>query len=192
MRVAGILLGGGKSTRFGSDKLAAQLGGRRLLDIACDHFLEAGLDPVVFVGRLTPQNPRVLVAEPGPAMIDTLRSGLRSIPTGRFAFAPADMPALRPELIRELLAAWEAAKTPFLIPNFRGRRGHPAFAADPQVFFDLGDAREVWQAVDGSICNYAVETADILFDVDTPEDLAAAGSEASRRACVGGGPMPDR
>ena len=82
MRVAGILLGGGKSTRFGSDKLAAQLGGRRLLDIACDHFLEAGLDPVVFVGRLTPQNPRVLVAEPGPAMIDTLRSGLRSIPTG--------------------------------------------------------------------------------------------------------------
>lgn len=195
MRVAGILLGGGKSSRFGSDKLSAELGGRRLLDIACEHFLEGGLDPVVFVGRLTPKNPRVLVAEPGPEMIDTLRAGLRSVPTGRFAFAPADMPALKPALIRELLAAWEAAGTPFLIPSFRGRRGHPAFAAERQVFFDLGDqggAREVWRAVDGSICNYAVDTADILFDVDTPEDLAAAGTEASRRAHVGGGAMPER
>ncbi|MGH7163261.1 MAG: NTP transferase domain-containing protein, partial [Planctomycetota bacterium] len=97
MRVGGILLGAGKSRRFPGDKLASEMDGRRLLDVACAHFLDAGLEPVLFVGALKPTDPRVLHVAPPAAteqMIATLRLGLRALPELPFAFAPADMPAL--------------------------------------------------------------------------------------------------
>jgi molybdenum cofactor cytidylyltransferase len=184
MSIAGVLLGGGASQRFGSDKLAEKLAGERLLDIACAHFLDAGLAPVVFAGRLKPADERVLVVAPGAQMIDTLRHGLAALPDGPFAFAPADMPALAPELIAALRDAFLAAGRPYLVPVHAGRRGHPAFAHSKEPFLRLGDAggaREVWQLAGDDLVHHEVATADVLFDVDRPQDLAAAGAEASRR-----------
>ncbi len=184
MSIAGVLLGGGASRRFGSDKLAAKLGGERLLDIACAHFLDAGLSPVIFAGDLRPADERVLVAAPGAHMIDTLRNGLAAAPDGPFAFAPADMPALGADLIRALRDAFVAAGCPYLVPVHGGRRGHPAFAREKEPFLRLGDrsgAREVWQQAGDDLVHFEVETADILFDIDTPDDLAAAGSATERR-----------
>ncbi len=196
MAIAGILLGGGLSTRFGAPKLEARLFGRRLMDIACGHFLDAGLSPVVFAGRGIPEDPRVIRAGAGRTMIETLRLGLQKIPDDHaFAFAPADMPALFPALIRSL--AEEIAVSPslpgatarqapvFLIPCHGGRRGHPAFARDRAPFFELGDeggAREIWRARADEIVHREVVTADILFDIDTPDDLAAAGDRDARLA----------
>ena len=82
MSVAGILLGLGEGRRFGGNKLAAQIDGRRLVDIACAHFLEAGLNPVVFVGTDKPSDPRVVsvtAAARTNAMIDSLRLGLDAV-----------------------------------------------------------------------------------------------------------------
>jgi molybdenum cofactor cytidylyltransferase len=184
MAIAGVLLGGGASRRFGSDKLESKLAGKRLLDIACVHFLDAGLAPVVFVGAGRPADPRVLVVAPGAQMIDTLRHGLAAVPDGPFAFAPADMPALGSELIASLRDAFLAAGRPYLVPVHGGRRGHPAFAREKEPFLRLGDAggaREVWQHAGEDLVHHEVETADVLFDVDTPDDLAAAGDAATRR-----------
>ncbi|MHC4732557.1 MAG: nucleotidyltransferase family protein [Planctomycetota bacterium] len=184
MVIAGVLLGGGASRRYGSSKLEEKLAGERLLDIACGHFLDAGLAPVVFAGDLEPADERVLVVAPGAQMIDTLRNGLAALPDGPFAFAPADMPALEPELIAALRDAFLAAGRPYLVPVHGGRRGHPAFARTKEPFLRLGDAggaREVWQQAERDLVHHEVETADVLFDVDTPDDLAAAGSAASRR-----------
>jgi CTP:molybdopterin cytidylyltransferase MocA len=184
VQVAGVLLGGGASTRFRAPKLEARWHGRRLLDIACANFLEAGLRPVVFAGSQRPEDLRVARAEPGARMIDTLRNALALFPDGPFAFAPADMPALHAALVRELLDAFVAARTDFLIPVHAGRRGHPAFARKKEPFLRLGDrdgAREVWHEAEGRILHYEVATADVLFDVDTPEDLLALDDEATRR-----------
>jgi len=183
MKLAGVLLGGGASRRFGVQKLEAELHGSRLVDLACDHFLEAGLDPVVFVGRVAPADPRVLVAEPGREMIDTLRNGLALLPEGAFAFAPADMPALSADLIRRLMAVFEGCGKPYLVPSYDGRRGHPAFAREHGAFHRLGDrggAREIWREAGEQLHHEVVASADVLFDVDVPEDLAAAASEAAR------------
>ena len=185
MRVAGVLLGGGESRRFGAPKLEALLDGERLLDRACRHFLDAGLDPVVFAGRGRPKDRRVLVVPGGDAMIDTLRRGLRAIPDVPFAFAPADMPFLAAELVRGLKEVFLASRPTYLVPAHGGRRGHPAFARFREPFFEHGDAegaREIWRLAGTELHHHPVATADVLFDVDTPEDLAAAGSEASRRA----------
>jgi CTP:molybdopterin cytidylyltransferase MocA len=184
VRVAGVLLGGGASTRFRAPKLEARWHGRRLLDIACANFLDAGLSPVVFAGLPRPDDLRVVRAEPGAKMIDTLRKGLAAIPEAPFAFAPADMPALHAGLVRELLEAFLSSGRDFLVPVFQGRRGHPAFALRKEPFLRLGDAdgaREVWRDAGDRILHYEVKTPDVLFDVDTPEDLLALDDEATRR-----------
>ncbi|MHC4225301.1 MAG: NTP transferase domain-containing protein, partial [Planctomycetota bacterium] len=120
MRIAGVLLGGGESTRFGSPKLEALFEGTRLVDVACNHFLKAGFDPVVFCGNVQPQDGRVFVVRPGAEMIETLRNGLRALPKGAFAFAPADMPALLPGLLRGLIRIFQAAERRYMIPVHEG------------------------------------------------------------------------
>ena len=184
MRVAGVLLGGGASTRFRAPKLEARWHGRRLLDIACANFVAAGLSPVVFAGATRPEDLHVVRVDGGARMIDTLRHGLGAIKDAPFAFAPADMPALHAGLVRELLEAFLASGRDFLVPVYGGRRGHPAFARKREPFLRLGDtdgAREVWRDAGDRIVHYEVKTADILFDVDTPEDLLALDDEATRR-----------
>lgn len=188
MRIAGILLGGGLATRFGAPKLEARLHGRRLMDLACKHFLDAGLSPVVYAGRGFPEDPRVVRAGYGRTMIDTLRLGLAHVPEDRtFAFAPADMPALFPALVRELAESIAVldSRYRFLVPCHGGRRGHPAFARDRAPFLALGDregAREVWRVHAAEVEHREVATADVLFDVDTREDLTAAGDRDARLA----------
>jgi CTP:molybdopterin cytidylyltransferase MocA len=185
VKVAGVLLGGGRSSRFGAPKLEAEVKGERLIDASCAHFLAAGLEPVVFCGSVRPADPRVVVVAGGATMIETLRSGLAALPEGPFAFAPADMPALCPDLVRSLLETFLAGNETYLVPCHAGRRGHPAFARSAKAFFRLGDRegpREVWREAGGTLRHEEVETADVLFDIDTPEDLAAAEDEESRRA----------
>jgi len=188
VRIGGILLGAGESRRFPGGKLDARLGGVRLVDVACAHFLEAGLDPVVFVGEAAPEDPRVVRVRPGrrtAQMIETLRLGIRALPPGPLCFAPADMPALDAALVRSLADAFAASGKRFLVPVHGGRRGHPAFAASGEEFLAHGErdgAREVFRAAGERLALHPVATADVLYDVDAPEDLAAAGDAASRRA----------
>lgn len=184
MRVAGVLLGGGASTRFRAPKLEARWHGRRLLDVACANFLGAGFSPVVFAGATRPEDLHVIRVDGGARMVDTLRHALAVVPDGPFAFAPADMPALHGALVRELLDLFLASGKDFLVPVFQGRRGHPAFARKKEPFLRLGDAdgtREVWREAGDRLLHYEVKTADVLFDVDTPEDLLALDDEATRR-----------
>lgn len=185
MRIAGILLGGGESKRFGSPKLAANLDGRRLIDVACENFLDAGFEPVIFCGDIAPASEWVQVAGRGDDMLATLRHGLAAAPEGPIAFAPADLPFLDPKLLEQLAKEFGKCGRRYLIPTFGGRGGHPAFVRDPAAFLDPtleGGARTVWQDAGADLVRHAVDTADILFDIDTPEDLAAAGSAESRQA----------
>ncbi|MEM8882644.1 MAG: NTP transferase domain-containing protein [Planctomycetota bacterium] len=185
MAVAGILLGGGRSERFDGDKLAATIDGVRVLDRACAHFLEAGLEPVVFCGAHVPADPRVLRAPRGARMLETLRHGIEAIGARPFAFAPADLAFLAPDVIRTLCATFEERGVRYLVPVHGGRGGHPAFARDAAAFLDPaleGGARGVWRRAGDELLRLPVETADILYDIDTRADLAAAGTAESRRA----------
>ena len=64
--ILGAVLAGGQSTRFGSDKALAELGGRTLLSLAVDA-LAAQCDAVVVVGR---------EAAPAPTLPDWPRAGM--------------------------------------------------------------------------------------------------------------------
>lgn len=183
--VAGILLAGGDSSRFGSDKLEERVGGVRLVDLACRNFLDAGLQPVVLIGGPLPEEHvlHMRPARPTQHMIDTLRLGLRTI-EGPFAFAPADMSALAPDLIRELLEVFLGSGRDYLVPCHAGRHGHPAFGRTPEPFLGRGadeGAHKVFRAAGDALLLHEVGTADVLFDIDEPADLQAAADAAARR-----------
>lgn len=112
-RVTGIVLAGGRSTRFGGDKLAAKVGGRPLLHLAIDAVTGVADEVVVVVGADAPapalppggQVPVVIArdAVAGQGPLAGLAAGLAAASHPLALLVGGDQPALRPELLRELL-----------------------------------------------------------------------------------------
>lgn len=111
-RVTGIVLAGGRSTRFGGDKLAAEIGGQQLLHLAIDAVARVADEVVVVVGAdapapaLPPGGPvpvvvaRDAVAGQGP--LAGLAAGLAAASHPFALLVGGDQPALEPALLREL------------------------------------------------------------------------------------------
>ena len=90
------------------------------------------------------------------------------------------MPNIAPRLIDELIGAFEARPAARAVAPIRdGRRGNPVLIA--RALFDeamrlVGDqgARRLLAALEpGAVIDIAA-ASDVSFDVDTPDDLAAA------------------
>jgi len=112
-RVTGIILAGGRSTRFGGDKLAAEIGGRPLLHLAIDA-VAAVVDVVVVVVGADAPDPGLPADLPVPVVLarDAVagRGPLAGLAAGLVAashplalLVGGDQPRLRPLLLRELL-----------------------------------------------------------------------------------------
>jgi len=111
--VTGIVLAGGRSTRFGADKLVAEVGGRPLLHRAIAAVAAVVDEVVVVVGAdspaptLPPDVPvpvvvaRDAVAGQGP--LGGLVAGLAAASHPLAILVGGDQPDLRPVLLRELL-----------------------------------------------------------------------------------------
>lgn len=116
MNVSGIVLAGGRSSRFGSPKLQALVDGIPLLDLAVRAVAEVA-DEVVIVGPATggvaltdldslPSRVRVEVVhdpvEEGGPLIG-LRAGLAVVTGDRIVVVGGDMPRLEPAVMRAML-----------------------------------------------------------------------------------------
>lgn len=141
--VTGIVLAGGRSTRFGGDKLAALVAGRPLLDRAI-HAVAEVADEVVVV--LAPDAPvpvlpgrlrapivvaRDLVAGRGP--LGGLAAGLAVARHPRALLVAGDQPLLRVAVLRALLD--ESGEL--------GRSGEPVRPEGPDVVA-LADGESLW------------------------------------------------
>ena len=117
--VSGIVLAGGRSRRFGSDKLAARVGAGTLLDRSVAVVASIAADVVVVVA---PRDHRVLepisgalriVADPeahgGPLV--GLLTGLEAVDQPLVVVVGGDMPALRPDVLRLLVRTLASEQT---------------------------------------------------------------------------------
>ena len=110
-RVTGIVLAGGRSSRFGSDKLVAEIDGRSLLELAVESVGAVATDVLVVCapddGRPLPAAtvPVRRVADPeafgGPLV--GLRVGLEIASEPIVVVIGGDMPSIRPEVLRLLV-----------------------------------------------------------------------------------------
>jgi molybdopterin-guanine dinucleotide biosynthesis protein A len=116
IQVSAIVLAGGRSSRFGSDKLAARIGGGTLLDRSVAAVATVAIEVVVVVA---PDDDRVPAAIDRPVRIVAdraahggplvgLLTGLESIDQPLAIVVGGDMPSLRPDvlglLVRTLIA----------------------------------------------------------------------------------------
>jgi molybdenum cofactor cytidylyltransferase len=195
--VFAIILAAGRSSRFGSDKLLAPLQGRPILARVLDTVTaraRSGLLRAVFLVVREPHGPEARLGEEagaipveatraGEGLALSLRAGLERVGSTAPAIGAAalvflgDQPAIRGEVIEEVVRRWRATGADAVRPRYAGspdEPGHP-------VLLD----RRLWEEVsrlDGDngpgklLGARPVELVDVGGrnpDIDTPADLAA-------------------
>lgn len=186
MTLAGLLLAAGGATRFGSPKVLATYRGEplvcravRLLAPRCP----AGVH--VVVGASAPgvrgalaNEPVTLVDNPDWArgLSTSLVRGVAALPPGADAvlILLCDQPAITPDDLDALIAAWQVEPALIAAAGFSDRLGAPVIIPRglwPQLAALRGDqgARSLleWHAE-----HTTVVMPHAALDVDTPEDLA--------------------
>lgn len=105
---AAVVLAGGSSRRFGSDKTRATLHGSALLDRVVAA-VEPVVDDVVVIGPWAPEPHRhLLEPQPGAGPLSGLAFGLGQVDADRALVLAADHPLLNAELLSALLGALDA------------------------------------------------------------------------------------
>lgn len=188
-----VVLAAGRGERFGGGKLLAPLRGLPLVCHAVAAACAAPVETVTVVvgwdagrvaqavGENAPRAVRIVVAEDhAEGMGASLRAGVRALPPDAQAVLVflGDMPDAPHDVAARLLAEIGAGAV-VAAPSHLGRRGHPvAFGVLALAFLarlsgDLG-ARELMGELPGRKAQLACDDPGVLFDIDRPEDLAAA------------------
>jgi molybdopterin-guanine dinucleotide biosynthesis protein A len=115
--VSGVVLAGGRSSRFGADKLAAEVDGIPLVQHAVTRVAEAAGEVIVVLapGSEPPAFPPGLGvrfafdAREGEGPLEGLLAGLAATRAEHALVAAGDMPALSPLVLAELLRVAEEA-----------------------------------------------------------------------------------
>lgn len=122
--------------------------------------------------------------DPSRGMLSSVRAGVTALGGaaalaargGPLVVAPADLPALRPATVADLLARFSASGAPLAVPVHGGRRGHPLLVAPELVAeIDLLDPavglRQLLARHPAEVLEVETGDAGVLRDVDTPEDF---------------------
>lgn len=191
-RVVGLLLAAGRGRRFAraprDDKLLALWRGE-VVAVRAAETLARGVTRCYAVIRPDADALAALCERAGISVIrcDRAESGMGyslacgvahvawDDATDAVLVALADMPAIRPSTIARL--AGEAGNPDVVVaPSYQGRRGHPVLfgrAHFSQLMGLTGDAgaRDMLRANPPRLV--AIDDPGVLFDIDSPDDLAA-------------------
>jgi molybdenum cofactor cytidylyltransferase len=198
-RVGAIVLAAGQSSRFraggGEDmtKLVAKLDGKPIVRRVAEAALAAKARPVVVVTGYARSSVEAAVADLdvelafnpkfASGLASSLSVGLSAMPgdvVGALVLL-GDMPWIEPRLVDALIAAFLARKDALAaIPSRKGRRGNPVllgrglFERAMRLTGDEG-ARGLIDALNATdLVEVGAPNTGVTFDIDTPEDLAAA------------------
>jgi molybdenum cofactor cytidylyltransferase len=195
VRVAGIVLAAGSSTRMGRNKMLLEVGGQPLVRRAVRAALDAGLDPVLVVlGHEAERAREAIAGLPCRAVLNpdhaqgvrvSMQAGVRALPEGAQAavIILADMPFVSADMIRTVADRYRERRPPLVVSEY-GDVNAPPTLYDRALFGELlastGEGcgkHVVKQHKSEAVVVPWPETA--LADVDLPEDyerIAAPGS----------------
>ena len=188
-----VIPAAGKSVRMGRPKLALPLGERTVLGHVVAALRAADVEHVLVVvgphvSELAPLAERagahvLQLADETPEMRATVEAGLRWLeeryhprPDDRWLLVPADHPALDAVVVRQLCVARAThPNCSVVVQTFEGRRGHPTLISWKHV--EGIRAHPAGQGLNrylrlhqGETLELPVTSADVLCDLDTPED----------------------
>jgi molybdopterin-guanine dinucleotide biosynthesis protein A len=175
-RLTGVLLAGGASSRFGSPKALARLGGEtlaerawRTLGEACDERLAVGkrADGLELPFELVDDGTELRAALAG------IVAGLRAAPTEQAVVLAVDTPLVTPELLRDLAAADAVAAAPTSDPL---PAAFLCSAALPILERRLREGRLALHEALDELQALRLEVDDgLLTNVNTPDELRRLG-----------------
>jgi molybdopterin-guanine dinucleotide biosynthesis protein A len=187
----GVILAGGKGRRIGGEKAMVALRGRPLIQYPLDA-LKAALTDVAVIAKPDTELP----ALPGvtlwvePALPSHPLAGIVEaieLARGRHVLVCAgDLPFVTPDLI-ERLAAFPSAGAPVVVTALEGRTQPLLACYAPAAAALLGGVAGVYRrplrdTVAGIGARVmGVEDPELLFNVNTPEDLRRAAALLDRR-----------
>ena len=190
-KIAAIVLAAGASSRMGSNKLLADVGGKPMARHVVEAALGSSAEPVIVVTGKDGEKVRALLDSKNVSFIDnpdfakglseSLKRGLKTLADdcdGAIVLL-GDMPGVTDALIDRLIAAFDPAEgRAICVATRNGKRGNPVLFA--RRFFPEIEAIEGDVGARGLIGAYPdlvveVEAGDNapLIDIDTPEALAA-------------------
>jgi CTP:molybdopterin cytidylyltransferase MocA len=200
--VAAVLLAAGRSRRMGAFKPLLPFGARTVSETCVNNLLAAGVrEVVVVVGhRAAEMRARLahlpvrfaLNAEAGSEMGVSIARGVEALSGGGAAdetraagavlIALADQPAVSATEIAEVIAAHRRTGARLVVPQWRGRGGHPVLVSLSlrAALLNLGATgglRSLFAAHAGEVLRLPVASPFIARDMDTWEDYRALHEE---------------
>lgn len=187
--LAAVILAGGASSRMGSPKALLLYRGETFVDRLVRVFAARCARVIVVLGHdaqtvargMERSGEALLVLNPRPELgqFSSLLAGLRAAGGSARAvfFHPVDIPAIQPETVARLAAAWDElpAGVQVLKAAHHGRTGHPVLiaAAVAEQLLALppeSNTRDSLRPYRGAAVE--VVSAAIHADTDTPEDYS--------------------
>jgi molybdenum cofactor cytidylyltransferase len=185
-----VVLAAGESRRMGTQKLLLPFGERTVVEAVVAAARGSRADRVMAVlgadagevrQKLEASGAMFTVNEDYPrGMLSSVQAGFKAL--GGDAEAAivmlGDQPFLAAKVVDQVVGAYRASGKGIVIPVFRGRRGHPVLIdmkyKDEVLGLDPADGlRQLMRAHPGDIQEADVDDANILRDMDTPEDYRA-------------------
>jgi molybdenum cofactor cytidylyltransferase/nicotine blue oxidoreductase len=200
--ITGVVLAAGAGSRIGHPKALLRAGKRdeTFTHRACGVMRDAGLQEIVIVVsavtaeevRAVAPSARVLVNDdPDRGQLSSLLIALGALSDEAEAILvlPVDIPLVRAETVRSLVASWVRTHAPVVRPVNAGRHGHPViFSRD--LFTELA-AAPLSEGAKAVVRRHAtpegeVETSDpgAFLDVDTVEDYERAFGRLPERVRI--------
>jgi molybdenum cofactor cytidylyltransferase len=187
--ITAIVLAAGLSTRMGQVKQLLPYGEHTVVEQVVSTLLASPVDEVLVVtGHQRAAVEAALARWPvrtvfnpcyaDQEMLASVQAGLRAASAGSQAalLAVGDMPAIRADVVAQLVQAYRAAGDDrVFIPSYRMRAGHPVLVPRPYwpaiLALPAGDSlRSALRAQAACIQWVVVDSATVLRDMDTPAD----------------------
>jgi molybdenum cofactor cytidylyltransferase len=190
-----VILAAGESRRMGTQKLLLPFGEATVVEAVVRAALASRVDRALAVLgsdrdavrlKLEPYGVDFAVNEDyAKGMLSSVQAGFKALPAEAEAAVVmlGDQPFLPARVVDAVVAAFRESGKGIVVPAFRGRRGHPVLIGlgyrDEIIRLDPEEGlRRLMRAHPEDIFEAEVEDANILRDLDVPEDYA---SELKRR-----------
>ena len=190
-----VILAAGESRRMGTQKLLLPFGETTVVGAVVGTALASRVDRVLAVlgadrdavrQKLEPLGVDFVINENfAKGMLSSVQAGFKSLPADAEAAVVmlGDQPFLPARVVDAVVEAFRRSGKGIVIPVHRGRRGHPVLVSlkyrDEVLALDPTDGlRRLMRAHPDDIFEAEVEDANILRDIDDPEDYA---NELTRR-----------
>lgn len=190
-----VILAAGESRRMGTQKLLLPFGETTVVGAVVGTALASRVDRVLAVlgadrdavrQKLEPLGIDFVINENFvKGMLSSVQAGFAALPPAAEAAVVmlSDQPFLPAGVVDAVVEAFRRSGKGIVVPAFQGRRGHPVLIGlkyhDEVLALDPTDGlRRLMRAHPDDIFEAAVEDANILRDMDVPEDYA---NELKRR-----------